>query len=89
VARGRGYLTITDPAAARAVEIDTQNCAHCQRVIKQHNADGTRKTSIGMCLMCGPAQICDACERDGKCTPFERKLEQIEARGRLLAAAGG
>lgn len=32
--------------------------------------------------------ICGPCADLGKCTPFEKKLEQMEARGRLFQAAG-
>jgi hypothetical protein len=86
VAQRRGYLTITDPAAARLVEIDTVACSHCGALIPQQNADGTRITSIAMCHNCGPRQVCEACDRDGRCTPLMRRIEEIERRDAFLRA---
>lgn len=86
--KGIGYLTLDDPSAARRVEVDTACCSHCQRIIPLHSLDGTRRTSIAMCSMCGPAPVCDACDRDGRCTPFLRRIEEHEQRARLLAAVG-
>lgn len=86
--RGRrlGYLTLDDPDAKRLVEIDTVQCVHCSAAIKQHNADGTRITTIATCGNCGHGQICAVCDRVGRCTPLEKRIQEMEARGRLLAA---
>ncbi len=89
MSRGRlGYLTLDDPDAKRVVEIDTACCAHCSAVVKLHRPEGTRVDSVATCGNCGHRVICDACDRIGRCTPLEKKLAEMEARGRLLAAVG-
>lgn len=87
--RSLGYLTLNDPDAKRVVEIDTVSCAHCSAAIKQHKPDGSRISSIATCGNCGHAQICDACDRIGRCIPLEKALAETEARGRLFKAMGG
>jgi hypothetical protein len=89
VAQRRGYLTITDPAARHTVEADTVGCAHCGAIIRLHHDDGTRVTSIAMCSQCGPKPVCDACDRDGRCTPLLRRIEELERRDAFLRAVEG
>lgn len=86
---GRGYLTLDDPDAKRIVEIDTVQCCHCSAAIKQHNADGSRIAVIATCGNCGHRQVCANCDRVGRCTPLEKRIAEMEARGRLFAAVGG
>lgn len=79
----QGYLTITDPEKGKSIEADTFTCAHCNSIsiikIKSNNVEGTG----GMCLLCYKL-ICDPCVDQGECTPFEKKLEQMEQRARFL-----
>jgi len=63
----------------------TFTCCHCNNVTivpPRAAADDLG----GFCRQC-MKQTCKACA-SGACVPFERKLEQIEARGRLLASMG-
>lgn len=83
--RRAGYGTLT---AARGLiyESDTATCAHCNYVWVVRSSKGTDADPGGWCAMCS-ALICKNCA--GKsCTPFERRLEAMEARGRMLAAMG-
>jgi hypothetical protein len=41
----------------------------------------------GRCFQCD-AMLCRVCAASGECTPFERKLERLEARDRFLRQAG-
>lgn len=96
--RPKGYATITDPADP-VVEYDTCNCGHCQRIIftkpgsaqtvylfiRQHEV----KEEMGaFCRVC-MRPVCLQCHDMGTCTPWERQIEQMEARRRFLEAVGG
>lgn len=95
----QGYVSITMPEAAGPIERDTITCKHCQRIVfvKPGTAstvylfpqvDGPDKEEPGaFCRTC-MAPICLHCLHKGTCTPFERQIEQMEARGRFLRAAG-
>lgn len=85
----RGYVRVTDPAFAHARESDTITCSHCNRVVEIHDlATGKPKPAVVVhCHQCD-RKTCVPCAETGRCTPFERKLEAMEARGRLLAAVG-
>lgn len=72
-------------AAGRIVARPTLTCAHCNRVtIIEQGAKA--EDCGGFCLKC-MAPTCTGCTGKG-CTPFERELERMEARGRLLASMG-
>lgn len=47
----------------------------------------TREDPGAFCRGC-MKPICLTCEKDGRCIPFMRRIEQMEARGRQLAAMG-
>lgn len=86
--RANGYAVIVDPRAAQAAEMDTATCNHCQRIIMLHAKDGTRKQGVAvLCMMCN-GTMCVPCAEQARCDPFEKKLERVERRGRLLAAMG-
>lgn len=89
MSRRSGYLTITDPGRPKLVEVDTVTCAHCQRVILLNEQDGTKKPPPAHCLRCDHA-VCESerCNSIRGCTPFEKKLEAIEARDRLMRSIG-
>jgi hypothetical protein len=64
----------------------TFTCAHCGRVvIVPHKA---RPDECGGLCMLELKPVCPKCHTIGTCTPFEKRLEQMEARSRLLAAIG-
>jgi hypothetical protein len=64
----------------------TFTCAHCNRiVIVPFKA---RPDEMGGLCMLELKPVCPGCHRIGVCHPFEKKLLQMEARGRLLAALG-
>lgn len=79
-----GYAVTTGPDGV--VERDTITCGHCQKVVfippKADPAD-----LGGLCKMC-MTHICEPCVGKMKCTPFERQLETMEAKGRMLKAMG-
>jgi len=76
--RAGGYACIFDPGGVRT-EWDTHTCAHCNTVIHMRNK---KLDDIGgLCRQC-MKPICRGCLDNG-CTPFERKLEMMEARDRF------
>lgn len=77
-----GCLEIFDPARARAY--DTFTCHHCSRVVfVRAGADPSELG--GHCKTCDKL-ICPTCNAKGKCTPWEKQLEHMEARARLYEA---
>jgi len=64
----------------------TFTCVHCNDVTLI--PEGAKPADCGgFCLLC-MRSTCTACATAGGCTPFERRLEQIEARDRLLTSIG-
>ena len=91
--RPGGYATIFSPEPTRVCfdrlrceeigegtfEADTYTCAHCIRVV--HVKPGAIPEELGsMCRNC-MKMVCPECAPKG-CTPWEKKLEQWEARER-------
>ena len=77
VRRPAGYVEITDPIAGNQGG-DTLQCDHCQKHWIVQPGSGMKR---GFCLKCnGPTCGKQRCET--RCVPFEKELEQIEARGR-------
>lgn len=83
--RAGGYLLVTGPGGT--AEADTFTCCHCQQVVivppKAAPADAG-----GWCWRCSKP-ICSSCAASGECTPFEKRLERLEASARLRAAITG
>jgi hypothetical protein len=67
-------------------ECDTVTCAHCNHVVLLRDETTGKPLSAeqsgGFCRMC-MKPTCKGCS-DRSCTPFERRLEEMEAHGRLL-----
>ena len=60
---------------------ETVSCCHCQIVMMIRPGSGIKR---GFCFRCNAV----TCGKKGcmvKCVPFERAIEEMEARGRLLA----
>lgn len=95
--RPQGYATIV--GVGTLVERDTITCGHCQRlqfvkpgtvatVYLLPQLQGPDKEEPGaMCRVC-MRPVCLSCHDHGRCTPFERQIEQSEARGRMLQSLG-
>jgi hypothetical protein len=98
VRRPQGYATWT-MAEAPLVERDSISCGHCNRLVfvKPGTAFtvylfpqliGPDKEEMGAACRVCMRNICLTCHGVGTCTPLERRLEQIEARGRMFKAMG-
>lgn len=81
-----GYAVIFEADGSKK-EADTFTCAHCQRVVAV-KPKAPPSESGGWCGRCAKP-ICAGCAVGGTCTPFEKQLERIESRGRLLKAITG
>lgn len=82
----------------RLIEHDTIACGHCNRIIfvKPGSASTVyifyqligppREEPGAFCRVC-MRPVCLRCHDVGTCTPLERHLEELEARGRLQRSA--
>ncbi len=78
VRRPRGYLLVTDEEGRTLDEGDTLMCVHCQYHWQVQPGSGAER---GWCFRCG-GPTCGK-PRCDVCVPFERALEEAEARSRL------
>ena len=79
-----GYAYTFDPTGI-VQECDTQTCNHCNKVVHiKHKMDPADMG--GLCKQCMKF-ICPKCV-GFSCTPFEKKLEAVEARERALRSYG-
>lgn len=82
--RSRGHLAVTGPDGT--IEQETFTCAHCSCiVVVKYRA--TPEELGGACRHCD-AMVCPDCVRVGRCTPFEKRIEEHEARMRLREQVG-
>jgi hypothetical protein len=81
-----GVQDVTFLDSGRADAQKTFTCAHCNCVtVVPFKA---KPDECGGFCMLEHKPVCGPCHKVGTCTPFEKKLEAMEARGRLLAAIG-
>lgn len=83
----------------RDAEVDSITCGHCNAVVFVKPGFGAtvyliygmdptlppKEEAGAFCRVC-MTPVCLKCHSVGACTPFERRLEASESRGRLLAA---
>jgi hypothetical protein len=67
-------------------ETRTFTCVHCNAIVEVPHKAPPDKCG-GFCGRCF-APICTTCAMKGRCTPFERRIEQAEARDRSLRSMG-
>ena len=91
-----GYTTVSGDLARKdptlveqgfrhtEAEIDTFRCEHCHRHVHVP-VKGDPYDIGGFCRQC-MEPICPKCVEKGTCTPWERKMEEAEARQRLRDA---
>lgn len=94
--RPQGYVSVV---GFSQIEHDTITCGHCNQIVlvKPGSAstvyvlpqmDAPPKEEPGaMCRQC-MRPVCLTCHAHGRCLPLELRIEQMEARGRLLKAVG-
>jgi len=78
--RATGYATWTGEGGLQK-EQDTFTCVHCNSIVFVQPFQAASDAG-GWCMNCSKP-ICATCADDGRCTPFLRKIEEIEARDRL------
>ena len=75
---GLGHAELAD-GEGRVTVVETLTCAHCSAIY--------RKPAVGeisgFCTMC-MKPVCVVCGSRTTCDPFERKLERLESKDRLL-----
>lgn len=81
----QGYATIVDPGGPTK-EADTFTCRHCQHIVTVRPLMDAAEMG-GLCKVC-MSLICKVCVGQGTCTPWERQMEEMEARERFRRSAG-
>ena len=89
--KAEGVATVAMPYGEIA-ERKTATCGHCQRIFYvQPGTDGTSAAGPvqgpALCHRCW-SLVCPRCHKHGRCTPWLKQMERIEARGRFLRSAG-
>jgi hypothetical protein len=82
-----GGYAVTVGVDGQKTEADTFTCAHCQRVVMV-KPKATASECGGWCGRCAKP-ICPSCAAKPGCAPFEKQLERIESRARLLKSITG
>lgn len=80
----QGYATISHPDG-QVKEIDTFTCCHCNEVVFVRERCDPIELG-GFCTLC-MKHTCPKCSTQS-CTPFEKRLEEMERRDRLLRSCG-
>lgn len=81
MSRALGFQVTTDPSGKETIR-ETFTCPHCGRpTLKPRGGEDN-----GWCHMCF-RMTCIRCGKIDRCVPFEKRLERIEARAKLLNAA--
>ncbi len=83
--RPQGYATQTVDGKI-VEEQDTYTCGHCNSIVFVKPKEDPSKMG-GFCTMC-MSHTCAKCAGEGSCTPFEKKLEEMERRDRFRKALG-
>ena len=97
--RPQGYLLVSGPG--EHIEYDTITCSHCNGVvivkpgtaattylIKDQFSGLTNEEPGAACRVCMKAVCLRCCDSTGGCVVWERKMERMEARARLLRSVG-
>lgn len=82
MSQSKGYAILNDPDNKNR-EFDTLTCNHCQRIIL---LEPGKVPEGGWCFQCSK-MVCNNCVDKG-CTPWEKKMEQMEAKQRMLRSVG-
>lgn len=85
MSRREGGVAEWTYATGRVLTRPTLSCCHCNRVVIIEQ--GARAEDCGGFCRCCMKPTCSTCADKG-CTPFERRLEQYEARYRMLRSMG-
>lgn len=83
--RPGGYGQLIDPVNGVS-EHDTFTCCHCNKVVMV-KPKASMEEFGGFCTLCFKP-TCPRCEAVGTCTPFEKKLEEAEAKARFRCEVG-
>ena len=84
--RPGGYIRISDPEKP-LFEQDTFTCKHCNAIVPVKPRQDPSEMG-GFCRLCY-GHICKRCSIVGSCTPFEKKVEDIERKDRNYRAILG
>lgn len=85
--RAQGYYSSTSRDDGRTLsEGDSVTCKHCNGIVFLEGVQNPDDIG-GFCRMC-MANVCAKCNAKGACTPFEKKLEALEAKDRFRRSLG-
>jgi hypothetical protein len=83
--RPHGFGIIVEPDRP-TIEFDTVTCAHCNCFFRVKPREDPTNAG-GFCRQCMD-YLCGPCADKGTCTPFEKQVEEMEARDRFMRSAG-
>lgn len=81
ISRGYGYETIIEPGKA-TLEADTFTCCHCNGIVSVRPFAPASEAG-GWCARCAKP-ICGPCADKGTCRPFEKWLDEVEKKARIV-----
>jgi hypothetical protein len=84
VRREQGSAHWYDENGKETAACSTFTCAHCNTVVFVRPKTHVFHSAPGFCQLCS-AHTCRKCTSK-ECKPFEKKLEEIERRGRFMKA---
>lgn len=82
----QGYAITAEPGKGD-VEEDTFTCSHCNTVVFVKPRQDPSEMG-GFCRLCYK-HVCGPCADVGTCDPFEKKMEAMERRDRLMKVVLG
>lgn len=80
----QGYAIIVSPGSTK--EADTFTCYHCQHIVTVQPLVSATDFG-GLCKIC-MRLVCPNCVAQGTCTPWERQMDEMEAKERFRRSAG-
>lgn len=83
--RPGGYIIVASPEGCD-FEADTFTCSHCQQIVIVP-VKASASDPGGWCGCCAKP-VCGPCADTGVCTPWEKQMERMEARDRMLRSIG-
>lgn len=88
--RPQGHGILCDPSLSQSIVTDTFTCGHCQYIVQVKPLQSPEDMG-GLCKVC-MSLVCPQCYADamkgGGCKPWEKRMEEMEAKAKFLSSVG-